>query len=116
MKIIDLATIRCEAIEPFESLLASAAPLADGDGEAHAYVIRIEPGGSIGAHPTGFGQLFIVVEGEGWVAGPDGVRQSLKAGSAAHFSRGEMHSKGSDTGMTAIMLQVRELHRIEEGR
>jgi hypothetical protein len=33
----------------------------------------------------------------------------LSAGQGAYFARGEMHSKGSDVGMKAIMIQVKEL-------
>lgn len=59
----------------------------------------------VGAHPTGFCQLFMVVQGTGWVAAEDGVRVELRAGQGAYFEQGEIHSKGSDAGMLAIMVQ-----------
>jgi hypothetical protein len=31
---------------------------AEGNGEAHAYVLHFGPGGVIGPHQAGFGQLF----------------------------------------------------------
>jgi hypothetical protein len=43
------------------------------------------------------------------VAGGDGVRQTLATGEAAFIFRGETHSKGSETGLTALMVQVRDL-------
>jgi hypothetical protein len=55
------------------------------------------------------GQLLFALSGDGWVAGDDGERLPLAEGQAAFISRGEIHSKGSETGLTALMLQVREL-------
>ena len=109
MKIIDFSEERAEPIEGFESVLASSVRVGDGHGEAHIYCVRFEPGGKIGQHPTGFGQLFLVVEGAGWVSGQSGMQVELAAGQGAYFPRGELHAKGSDVGMTAIMIQVRDL-------
>src|SRR5580765_902232 len=94
---------------PYEVTLASSIPLAEGEGEAHAYVLYFEPGGEIGPHEAGFGQLFFAVLGNGWIAGGDGERLSLAEGQAAFIHRGEIHSKGSETGLTALMVQVRDL-------
>lgn len=88
--------------------------MADGRGEAHVYRLRFDPGGAIGPHTAGFGQLFLVIEGSGWAAGADGNRVELRTGDAACFERGELHSKGSDTGMSVIMVQVSDLE-IPEG-
>src|SRR5262249_37893214 len=100
---------RAEPIESFQSVRAYSARLGDGEGEAHVYCLRFDPGGMIGEHPAGFGQLFLITEGSGWVIGQDGKRVELSAGQGAYFSRGEIHSKGSDAGMTAIMIQVKKL-------
>ncbi len=109
MHVIDLAPDRAETITDFDSVAASAMQVAGGTGEAHCYCVHFEPGGSIGRHVAGFAQLFVPVMGEGWAAGADGVRARLRVGQAAFFERGEMHSKGSDNGMTALMVQVRDL-------
>jgi quercetin dioxygenase-like cupin family protein len=94
---------------PYEVERVSSIELAEGNGEAHAYVLHFEPGGVIGQHEAGFGQLFFALAGTGWVAGEDGVRRPLAEGEAAFISRGEAHSKGSDSGFTALMIQVRNL-------
>jgi quercetin dioxygenase-like cupin family protein len=94
---------------PYEVKLASSIALAEGAGEAHAYVLYFEPGGEIGPHEAGFGQLFFAVSGDGWVAGGDGERLALAQGQAAFIERGEIHSKGTETGLTALMIQVRDL-------
>jgi quercetin dioxygenase-like cupin family protein len=101
---------RAERITEYDSRLAAAVKLGEGQGEAHAYVVYIEPGGEIGPHVAGFGQLFFAAAGSGWVAGGDGERVLLAEGAAAFISRGELHSKGSDAGMTAFMVQVRDLN------
>ena len=109
MKVVDFTPERAEAITNFESVGASSVPLGDGSGEAHVCCVRFDAGGSIGRHPAGFSQLFLVTEGRGWVEGEDGERRELAAGQGAWFARGEQHAKGSDHGMTAVMIQVGEL-------
>ena len=109
MHLIDFTPERSAPITEYDSRGASAQPLADGAGEAHVYAVHFAPGGEIGSHPAGFGQLFLVVSGEGWVASGDGVRHAVRAGQGAQIARGEIHAKGSETGCTALMIQVAEL-------
>ena len=108
MHIIDFAPAHADPITEYNSRDARAQPLGEGQGEAHVYAVHVGPGGHIGPHPAGFGQLFCAVAGAGWVAGADGVRHDLRAGQAAVIARGEVHAKGSDTGLTALMVQVAE--------
>lgn len=109
MHIIDFTPDHATPIAEYASRAAAAQPLADGHGEAHVYAVHIGPGGEIGPHPAGFGQLFLVVAGAGWVSGNDGGRHALGAGQGAFFARGELHAKGSETGLSAVMIQVAEL-------
>jgi quercetin dioxygenase-like cupin family protein len=109
MDVIDFTPDRAAPITEYDSSAARAQPLADGSGEAHVYAVHIDAGGQIGPHPAGFGQLFVVVAGEGWVAGADGVRRPVRVGQAAVIARGEVHTKGSATGLTALMVQLAEL-------
>lgn len=106
MTVIDFSPARARPIELFGSARAASVPLGDGAGEVHVYAVRIAPGGSIGRHVAGFDQLFLVVEGSGWAEGGDGVRVDLPSGRGAFFRKGEMHSKGSAGGLTAIMIQA----------
>jgi quercetin dioxygenase-like cupin family protein len=99
---------------PYEVRRASSIKLAEGHGEAHAYVIYFEPGGELGPHEAGFGQILIPLAGSGWVAGAEGERVALSEGQAALIRRGETHSKGSETGMTAVMVQVRDLRPLTD--
>ena len=111
MKILRLDASAADRIgaRPYDVKLTSALELAAGSGEAHAYVLYFEPGGEIGPHEAGFGQILVAVAGNGWVAGEDGMRRPLAEGNAAFISRGEQHSKGSESGLTALMIQVRDL-------
>ncbi len=109
MHVIDLSSEHAASITEYGSRAARAALLADGAGEAHVYAVHLAPGGEIGPHPAGFGQLFVVIAGEGWVAGADGVRRPVHVGQGAVIDRGEMHAKGSATGLVAVMIQLAEL-------
>ena len=40
-------------------------------------MVQFDAGGMIGRHEAGFGQLFIVLAGTGWVAGDDGAAPRL---------------------------------------
>jgi quercetin dioxygenase-like cupin family protein len=93
---------------PFAVQGVSGVHVGEGGGEAHAYVMHFGPGGLIGPHEARFGQLFVALDGSGWVAGADGERRALVRGEAAFIARGEVHSKGSDSGLTALMVQVRD--------
>lgn len=109
MKVIEIGNDHAEPISRFESHGAWSTALGDGEGQCHVYALHFDAPGEIGPHEAGFDQLFVIVEGAGWGAGPDGVRISLDRGQAALFRKGEVHSKGSDQGMTAIMVQVDSL-------
>lgn len=109
VKLLDLRRVATGPILGYDSVRASSAALADGNGEAHFWYVRIEPGGEIGRHEAGFGQLFLVVEGSGWASGGDGEPVAIEAGQGVWIARGEHHAKGSETGLTALIVQVRDI-------
>lgn len=109
MRVLETNREAAEPIERFESHGAWSQQLGSGAGESHVYVVHFDAGGEIGPHEAGFDQLFVVVEGSGWGAAADGVRTPLVRGQAARYRRGEVHSKGSESGMKAIMIQIREM-------
>ena len=63
------------------------------------------PGGLIGHHPASTYQLFIVVNGEGWVESEDRQRVSITSGEAAFWAPGEHHGAGTESGMTVIVVE-----------
>jgi quercetin dioxygenase-like cupin family protein len=109
MRVIDLTGQATELITDYGSIDAHSIRLTEGRGDARVHLVVFDPGGSIGPHEAGFGQLFVPLLGAGWIAGTDGIAVSISPGTAGFVRRGEMHSKGSDTGMTALMIQVRDL-------
>jgi quercetin dioxygenase-like cupin family protein len=70
-----------------------------------ATCLAVAPGGVIGTHPADSHQVLLIVAGSGWVAGADGARILIRAGQAAYWAPGEVHTTGSDTGLTAIALE-----------
>ena len=109
MQVVEAGRQVAEKIERFESRGAWSTKLGEGSGECHVYSLHFDAPGEIGPHEAGFDQLFVVVEGAGWAAGADGVRVPLEQGQAAMFRRGELHSKGTEQGMTVVMIQVQAL-------
>ena len=109
MRVISFGADVAEPIALFESVASSSVELGRGSGEVRIHCVRFDANARIGAHPTGLCQLFLVVQGSGWAVGGDGERVHLDAGQGVFFQLGEIHSKGSDTGMIAIMVQASDL-------
>ncbi|WP_280672654.1 MULTISPECIES: cupin domain-containing protein [unclassified Kitasatospora] len=94
-----------KVIDRFDSVDATATRVAAGEGPVHLTCLAIEPGGTIGSHPAPVSQLFLVITGEGWVAGPDGRQICVSAGDGVRWEPGEEHASGTTTGLTAIALE-----------
>ena len=62
--------------------------------------------GVIGYHQAALPQLFLVVQGEGWVRGEIPDKTSIKAGQAAYWEKEEWHESGTEMGMTAIIIEA----------
>ncbi|WP_441246828.1 cupin domain-containing protein [Kitasatospora sp. McL0602] len=92
-------------IDRFDSVGATAAPVATGGGTVHVTCLVIEPGGTLGTHPAPVDQLFLVIAGEGWVAGPDGRQMAISAGDGVRWEADEEHTCGSAVGLTALALE-----------
>ena len=93
------------AIYRFGSENALATRIASGVGEVQLSCLRIGAGGTLGAHAAPGEQIFLVVAGEGWVSGPDGVPVRVSAGTAVRWDAREVHASGSASGMTAIAAE-----------
>ncbi|QUG87082.1 cupin [Bacillus nitratireducens] len=57
-------------------------------------------------------QLFLVVQGEGWVSKDNVERIRISVGQAPFWITGEWHQVGTDTGMVAIILESSALNPI----
>lgn len=81
------------------------APIFASDAASRFACFHIGSGGFIPRHPATGPQLFVVVEGAGWVSGDDGRKVPIKAGQAAFWEPGESHESGTDRGMKAIVVE-----------
>ena len=63
----------------------------------------------MGRHTGRVAQAFVVVQGEGWVSGADGERRPVTAGTAVFWDAGEEHESGTDSGLTAIVVEAERL-------
>jgi len=80
------------------------AGVLDGADKTRVHVARYESGSLLGRHPTKLWQLFMVIEGSGWVSGDDEVRHSISSSEAVLWHPEEEHESGSDSGMSALIL------------
>jgi hypothetical protein len=65
----------------------------------------LEPNGLIGYHQAGVPQMFLIVQGQGWVRGDAPKRTSIQAGQGVHWEQGEWHEAGTETGVIAIIIE-----------
>jgi len=72
--------------------------------------IYIEPGGVVGMHEAPVPQLFIVIQGEGWICGEDKEKVIIKTGDGVLWQTGEAHESGSETGLTALVIQSEHIN------
>jgi len=96
---------REKLVQRFGSKGLLATRIAAGDGKVSLTCLTLEPGGVIGAHPATGSQLFLVTEGEGWAAGPDGRHFEIRTGWAVRWDAGEEHTTGTETGLTALAVE-----------
>lgn len=93
-------------IDQFGSVNLVMSPIQRGDGPFQLGCMHVGPGGLVGDHQAVGPQLFLVVNGSGWVRGQDSGRIPIAAGHAAFWTDGEWHESGSDTGMDVIVLEA----------
>jgi quercetin dioxygenase-like cupin family protein len=73
--------------------------------EAVVNCAYLDANGVVGYHQATIPQLFLVVQGQGWVRGESPKRTLIKAGQAAYWQKGEWHESGTETGMTVIIIE-----------
>jgi hypothetical protein len=69
--------------------------------------------GKVGDHQAATPQLFLVVQGEGWVRGAARDLIPITVGTAAFWEKDEWHESGTETGMTAIVIESEALDPAE---
>ncbi|MCC8433935.1 cupin [Brevibacillus sp. M2.1A] len=94
-----------KTIDRYNSVHATISRVVRTPNSVSIGCIHLEAGGIVGYHPAPCPQLFLVVNGEGWVRGEGTERIPIQSGQAAFWITGEGHESGSETGMTAIVIE-----------
>jgi quercetin dioxygenase-like cupin family protein len=81
-----------------------ALDLADGHDPWTATVLEFEAGGALEPHVAGRDQIFLPLEGQGWLE-IDGVRREVELGSYGVVRAGQLHAKGAVTRLVVLVLQ-----------
>jgi quercetin dioxygenase-like cupin family protein len=100
-------------IEQFGSTNVILSSIARVAAEAQVSCMYISPGGTVGYHPAATPQLFLVVQGEGWVRGESTEQVPIHTGEAAFWEAGEGHASGGAFGMTAIVIESASINPVE---
>ncbi len=76
-------------------------------GRTGAATVTFQPGARTAWHSHPFGQLLVVIEGEGWIQAEGGPKETIRAGDTVVAEPGETHWHGAtDTSpMTHVAIQ-----------
>lgn len=96
-------------IEQFGSSAAIISTVARLNESTHVHCIYLEAKGMVGSHPAENPQLFMVVQGQGYLRGEGTLRTTIQAGQAIFWEKGEWHETSTDSGMVAIVLESQHL-------
>jgi hypothetical protein len=100
-------------VESYGSRGLRATRVAAGTGQVRLTCLTVAPGGIIGTHPATDSQLFLVIAGHGWAAGPDGERVPINAGWGVRWDAGETHTSGTEAGLIALAVEGSPLDLFE---
>jgi quercetin dioxygenase-like cupin family protein len=92
-------------IEQFDSVKAIISKIVHIENEAMIQCVYIRPNGKLGYHQAVAPQLFLLVQGEGWIRGETDEKLAVREGQAVFWEQGEWHESGTDTGMTAVIIE-----------
>jgi quercetin dioxygenase-like cupin family protein len=92
-------------IKRYDSQTAHFIKVLRSKQETSVGFIHIDAGGVVGYHQASVQQLFIIVQGEGWVTGTDREKMEIKSGEGVMWEGGEWHESGSESGMLALVIE-----------
>lgn len=96
-------------INAYQSILTMSR-IGTFDGEFHIGCMHLDHNGLVGRHNATSDQLFLVIEGSGWVSGESDEKVAIKAGEAAYWVEGESHEAGTfDCTMKALVIEAKKL-------
>ena len=109
MQLFEVNLNNTRPIADYGAIGVSAAGLLELSNDVAVNVLRFSPQSVLPEHQAGRPQLFLVLQGDGWVSGADGTRSNIRAGQAVHWAAGELHGSGTESGMLCVAVQSRDL-------
>ncbi|HYK72641.1 MAG TPA: cupin domain-containing protein [Pseudoneobacillus sp.] len=106
------AEVRRE-IKQFGSKNVGITPIQRTEGPCSIGCMHFSSESVLGMHPATCQQLFLVVEGEGWVRVSNGEKFPVHKGVAVYWTPGEEHESGSETGMVAFVVEGDHLNPLK---
>jgi hypothetical protein len=90
--------------EPFGSVKAIIARVLQLDNKAEVNAVYIHPGEHVTVQQAMTQQLFLIVNGEGWVKNVSGEKKTVRQGQAIFWGESELPESGTEAGMTAVII------------
>ena len=91
--------------DQFGSMKAIIAKVLALEPEAGVNVVYIRPTERIGFYEEVTPQLFLLAEGQGWIRNEFDEIFPIQEGQAVFWEQNEWHESGSETGMTAVIIE-----------
>jgi len=106
MRIWDTNLLKARAINRHGSSGATFSPILHDPMGASLARFRLEPDGLLGVHEAAQHQLFLVVDGDGFVASGDDGPVEVVQGRMIFWARGEFHGlKAGPQGLVGYVLE-----------
>lgn len=74
-------------------------------GDIHMVCMHLERNGLVGLHQADTPQLFMVIEGKGWVKGKENRKIAISQGQIAFWDKEEWHETTTEDGLVAIAIE-----------
>jgi quercetin dioxygenase-like cupin family protein len=100
----NLDDVAALAVRDYGAVGVNALALAEGHDPWTATVLVVEAGGVLEPHAAGRDQIFLPLEGQGWLE-VDGIRRELEPGTYGIVRAGQLHAKGAITRLVVLVLQ-----------
>ena len=101
------------AIDNFGSKNFILSRIAQLTAPARVSCFYLGSNGKVGSHQATTPQLFLVVQGEGWVRDETSQRISITMGCAVFWDKDEWHESGADNGLTAVVIESEVMNPAE---
>lgn len=92
-------------INQFDSVNAIVTPILQMNGQIQIGSMHMGPHGIVGYHQATTPQLFLVVQGSGWVRAEEETLTPIIAGQGAFWDTAEWHESGTEGFMLAIVIE-----------